>query len=515
MITGTIKSQVDKIWEAFWTGGISNPLTVIEQFTYLIFIRRLDEQQLLKEKQANLVGIEIKEPIYTEEQRELRWSSFKNEEPENMYRLFQKEDGVFAFIKNMGAKGSVFAVHMKDANFMIPTPRLLDLVVQQIDKIEMGNRDTKGDLYEYLLSKIASAGTNGQFRTPRHIIKMMVDMMQPKSDDTICDPACGTAGFLVAAGEYIHENHKEWFNKAEFREHYNTQMFNGLEFDSTMLRIGAMNLQLHGIETPNLIGKDALSEANAGIKDQFSLILANPPFKGSLDYDSVESSLLQTVKTKKTELLFLGLILRALRTGGRCAVIIPDGVLFGSSKAHKQIRQELIEKQKLDAIISMPSGVFKPYAGVSTAVVLFTKTNSGGTDKVWFYDMKADGFSLDDKRSPLISNVSQVLQSGDFATDGELYVENNQETHSKNNIPDIIKRWNKLDAEKDRKRTDQSFFVPFAEIKENDWDLSINRYKEMVYEEVKYDAPETIITDIKSLDAERNEALKKLEDLLQ
>ena len=515
MITGTIKSQVDKIWEAFWTGGISNPLTVIEQFTYLIFIRRLDEQQLLKEKQANLVGVPIKKPIYTNEQRELRWSSFKNEEPENMYRLFQKEDGVFAFIKNLGADGSVFAKHMKDANFMIPTPRLLDLVVQQIDKIQMEDRDTKGDLYEYLLSKIATAGTNGQFRTPRHIIKMMVDMVQPKSDDTICDPACGTAGFLVAAGEYIHENHKDWFNKAEFREHYNTKMFNGVEFDSTMLRIGAMNLQLHGIETPNLISKDALSESNADVKDQFSLILANPPFKGSLDYDSVESSILQTVKTKKTELLFLGLMLRALRTGGRCAVIIPDGVLFGSSNAHKQIRKELIENQKLDAIISMPSGVFKPYAGVSTAIIFFTKTNSSGTDNVWFYDMKADGFSLDDKRTPLISNVSQVLQSGDFSSDGELFVENNGENHIKNNIPDIIKRWNNLDAEQDRKRTDQSFFVPFSELKENDWDLSINRYKEIEYEEVQYDAPETIIADIKQLDEERIKSLKMLEELLK
>ena len=507
MITGTIKSQVDKIWTDFWTGGISNPLTVIEQFTYLIFIRRLDEQQLLKEKQANLVGIAIKNPIYSDEQKELRWSSFKNEEPENMYRLFQKEAGVFNFIKNMGAAGSVFAEHMKDANFVIPTPRLLDLVVQQIDKIQMEDRDTKGDLYEYLLSKIATAGTNGQFRTPRHIIKMMVDMVQPKSDDTICDPACGTAGFLVAAGEYIHENHKEWFNKAEFREHYNSKMFNGIEFDSTMLRIAAMNLQLHGIENPNLIGKDALSESNADVKDQFSLVLANPPFKGSLDYDSVESSILQTVKTKKTELLFLGLMLRALRTGGRCAVIIPDGVLFGSSKAHKQIRQELIENQKLDAVISMPSGVFKPYAGVSTAVLLFTKTNSGGTNNVWFYDMKADGFSLDDKRTGLVENFSPVL--------GEMSEGQRGEYHAKNNIPDIIKRWHKPDEEQDRKRTDQSFYVPFSELKENDWDLSINRYKEIVYEEVKYDAPAEIITSIEELDKQRSKVLTVLKKMLE
>ena len=522
MITGTIKSQVDKIWEAFWTGGISNPLTVIEQFTYLIFIRRLDEQQLLKEKQANLVGIPIKDPIYTEAQKELRWGSFKNEEPENMFRLFQKEDGVFAFIKNMGASGSVFAEHMKDATFVIPTPRLLDLVVQQIDKIQMEDRDTKGDLYEYLLSKIATAGTNGQFRTPRHIIKMMVDMVQPKIDDTICDPACGTAGFLVAAGEYIHENHKEWFNKAEFRAHYNSSMFNGIEFDSTMLRIAAMNLQLHGIETPNLIGKDALSESNADVKEQFSLVLANPPFKGSLDYDSVESSILQTVKTKKTELLFLGLMLRTLRTGGRCAVIIPDGVLFGSSKAHKQIRQELIENQKLDAVISMPSGVFKPYAGVSTAVLLFTKTNSGGTNNVWFYDMKADGYSLDDKRTPLVDNYSPNFASTGFSPDsGEMSEGQKGEYHSKNNIPDIIKKWHDFAvrqlAEKqsltDRKA--QCFTVPFSELKENDWDLSINRYKEIEYKEVKYDAPAEIILSIEELDKQRSKALTTLKEMLR
>lgn len=486
MITGQLKSQVDKIWTDFWTGGISNPLTVIEQFTYLIFIRRLDEQQLVKEKQANLIGIPIKEPIYREDQKHIRWSSFKNQDPETMFELFRQQDGVFDFIKNMGARGSLFAHYMKDATFMIPTPRLLDLVVQQIDKIKMEDRDTKGDLYEYLLSKLATAGTNGQFRTPRHIIRMMVDMVEPKKDDTICDPACGTAGFLVSAGEYIHENHPDWFNDKNFREHYNNEMFNGVEFDSSMMRIAAMNLQLHGIEQPSLTGKDALSEANAGMKEQFSLILANPPFKGSLDYDSVEESILNTVKTKKTELLFLGLMLRALKTGGRCAVIIPDGVLFGSSKAHKQIRQELIEKQKLDAVISMPSGVFKPYAGVSTAVLLFTKTNSGGTENVWFYDMKSDGYSLDDKRTPV----------------------NNSD------ITDILERWKNQDAEKDRKRTDKSFLVPFKELNNNDWDLSINRYKEIEYEEVQYDAPKDIIADIKKLDAERAEALKKLEEML-
>jgi len=373
---------------------------------------------------------------------------------------------------------------------MIPTPKLLDQVVQMIDKIKMDDRDTKGDLYEYLLSKIATAGRNGQFRTPRHIIKLMVEMMQPSKEDTICDPACGTAGFLVAAGEYVHEHHPDWLHEQAFRDHFNADMFTGIEFDSTMLRIAAMNLQLHGIDNPQLIGRDALSEANAECRDQFSLMLANPPFKGSLDYDSVESSLLKTVKTKKTELLFLGLMLRMLKIGGRCAVIIPDGVLFGSSNAHKQLRQTLVETHKLEAVISMPSGVFKPYAGVSTAIVVFTKTNNGGTDKVWFYDMQADGFSLDDKRSPIKDD----------------------------NIPDIIERFknrtNTENGEQDRSSTDQSFLVPFDDIKGNDWDLSINRYKEVVYEQVDYAPPAQIIAEIEQLDAERTQALKILKELL-
>ncbi len=490
MITGHLKSQVDKIWEAFWTGGISNPLTVIEQFTYLLFIRRMDEKQQLEEKKANIIGVPLSNPIYTKEQSELRWSSFKNKDPESMFVLFTRPQTggltVFEHMKEVGDVGGVFATYMKGATFMIPTPKLLDQVVQMIGKIKMEDRDTKGDLYEYLLSKIATAGTNGQFRTPRHIIKMMVDMTEPKKEDTICDPACGTAGFLVAAGEYVHDNHPDWFLEKDFRNHYNTDMFTGIEFDATMLRIGAMNLQLHGIETPVLIGKDALSEGNGDLREAFSLVLANPPFKGSLDYDSVESSLLKMVKTKKTELLFLGLMLRMLKTGGRCAVIIPDGVLFGSSKAHKQIRQEIIENHKLQALISMPSGVFKPYAGVSTAVLLFTKTGTGGTDNVWFYDMKADGYSLDDKRA---------------------------ETKD-NDIPDIVARFKDLDSEQERKRTDKSFLVPFSEIKENDWDLSINRYKEIIYEEVEYDPPADIIADIKALDAERTNALKMLEEML-
>ena len=489
MITGELKSQVDKIWESFWTGGVSNPLTVIEQFTYLLFIKRLDDRQTTMDKQANMLGEEVEEPIYTEDQQELRWQNFKNNDPEEIFNLFNKvKDGelnVFEHMKQVGAKGGVFAEQMKGASFMIPTPRLLDQVIQMIDKIKMDDRDTKGDLYEYLLSKIATAGRNGQFRTPRHIIKMMVDMMEPKKTDTICDPSSGTAGFLVAASEYLRHEKKDWFKDKDFREHFHNEMFTGIEFDSTMLRIGAMNLQLHGIDHPNLIGVDALSDKNE-IREEFTLIMANPPFKGSLDYDSVESSLLKTVKTKKTELLFLGLMLRMLKMGGRAAVIIPDGVLFGSSKAHKTIRQEIVEGNKLEAVISMPSGVFKPYAGVSTAVLIFTKTGAGGTDNVWFYDMKADGYSLDDKRSEV----------------------------KENDIPDILKRFHNLKAEDKRKRTDQSFLVPFKEIKENDWDLSINRYKEIVYKEIAYDPPADIIKEIKELDKERSNALKLLEEML-
>lgn len=491
MITGELKSQVDKIWESFWTGGVSNPLTVIEQFTYLLFIRRLDETQLLEEKKAAMIKKPIANPIFTEEQKELRWSSFKNKEPQAMFDLFTKPivDGlsVFEHMKQVGADNGVFAKYMSGATFMIPTPRLLDPVVQMIDKIKMEDRDTKGDLYEYLLSKIATAGTNGQFRTPRHIIKMMVDMMQPTKEDTICDPSAGSAGFLVAAGEYFHEKHPEYFHDKSFREHYNSDMFTGIEFDNTMLRIGAMNLQLHGIENPNLIGKDSLSESNGDIRDRFSLILANPPFKGSLDYDGVETSILKVVKSKKTELLFLGLMLRMLKTGGRCAVIVPDGVLFGSSNAHKQIRQEIIQNHKLDAVISMPSGVFKPYAGVSTAVLFFTKTGTGGTDDVWFYDMQADGFSLDDQRREINTN----------------------------DISDIIARYHNLQAEKDRKRTHKSFMVPFEDIKTNDWDLSLNRYKEIVHNDIEYATPSEIIKEIEALDQKRNHALVALKELLR
>lgn len=501
MITGEIKSKVDKIWDTMWSGGISNPLSVIEQLTYLLFIKQLDEQHTRKESKANRSGKPIEEPIFAPEQDHLRWSRFKETAPEQMFETLR--DDVFPFIKSLGQtegdeedgedeEDSTYSHHMKDALFMMPTARVLANVVDQLDAIEMADRDTKGDLYEYMLGKIASAGQNGQFRTPRHIIKLMVELTAPTPKDVICDPACGTAGFLIAASEYLMEHHNDVIYKdAESRRRFNEETFSGYDFDSTMLRIGSMNMLLHGVEKPDIRYKDSLAEADAAVGDDeeaYSLILANPPFAGSLDYETTAKDLLKVVKTKKTELLFLTLFLRVLQTGGRAAVIVPDGVLFGSSKAHKALRKMLVEDQKLDGIISMPSGVFKPYAGGSTAIVLFTKTNSGGTDQVWFYDMQADGFSLDDKRT---------------------------EQPDKSDLRDILRRWQARDAEVERKRTEQSFLVPRAEIAENDYDLSINRYKEVVYEAVEYDPPRVILERLATLEEEIEKGRKELEGLLR
>ncbi|MBE2929255.1 type I restriction-modification system subunit M [Anoxybacillus flavithermus] len=484
MITGELKNKVDKIWETFWTGGITNPLTVIEQFTYLLFIKGLDEAETQREQEAALLGIDF-ERIFPEDKQYLRWSKFKNLEASQVYEIVSKE--VFPFIKSLhGNKNSAYAKYMSDAIFMIPTPQMLSKIVDGIDKLPMKNRDLQGDLYEYLLSKIATAGTNGQFRTPRHIIKMMVELMKPTPEDIIVDPAAGSAGFLVAAGEYLRKHRSDLFLVQSLKEHFNNHMFYGFDMDRTMLRIGAMNMMLHGIENPNIEYRDSLSEQNKD-KDKYTLVLANPPFKGSLDYEAVAGDLLKVVKTKKTELLFLALFLRILKTGGRCACIVPDGVLFGSSKAHKDIRKEIVENHKLEAIISMPSGVFKPYAGVSTAIMIFTKTGVGGTDQVWFYDMKADGYSLDDKRTPI----------------------------EENDIPDMIARFHNREAEKERKRTEQSFFVPVEEIRENDYDLSINKYKEIEYEEVEYEAPSVIIKRIKELENDILKGLGELEDLIK
>lgn len=522
MLNAELRSQIDKIWEAFWTGGVSNPLTVIEQITYLLFIKRLDELQINKESQARIGHKEIKDPIYKSDEKELRWSRFKDlGSPEKLYEIFTRPNGAFDFIKRISEnKSSTFGKYLKGAVFMVPTPRLLSSVVDMISKVDMKDRDTKGDVYEYLLSKIATAGKNGQFRTPRHIIKMMVALMQPRASDVICDPSAGTCGFLVMAGEYVREMHVKVLLKDNY-EHFQNKMFMGMEFDATMLRIGAMNMLLHGIEHANIKDVDALSEKNKDYKEQCTLILANPPFKGSLDEDAVDSAIHKIVKSKKTELLFLALMLKGLKLGGRAAVIVPDGVLFGSSNAHKQIRKEIIEKHKLEAVISMPSGVFKPYAGVSTAVLIFTKTNKGGTDKVWFYDMKADGYSLDDKR------MAEGPEFETFKDLDKLIEKHKTQPISKTDIPDIVYRYRNIQAEHTRKRTEKSFMVTAKEIIANGYDLSINRYKEVVYEERQYDTPEQIINGlfdkkgillkpgIKQLDEERRQKLKRLENLLK
>ena len=493
MITGEIKSKVDRIWDTMWSGGVSNPLSVMEQLTYLLFIKRLDELHTLKEAKAARTKKPIEDPVFGPRQNNLRWSRFRDTAPEQMFVTVQNK--VFPFIKTLGTKGehdgeggSTYTHHMKDALFMMPTPRVLANVVDQLDSIDMADRDTKGDLYEYMLGKIATAGQNGQFRTPRHIIKLMVDMTAPTPNDLICDPACGTAGFLIAASEYLHDHHSETiFRNEAARRRFNDDTFHGYDFDNTMLRIGSMNMLLHGVGNPDIRYKDSLAQADELDEENYSLLLANPPFAGSLDYESTAKDLQQIVKTKKTELLFLALFLRLLQTGGRAAVIVPDGVLFGSSKAHKTLRKILVEDQKLDAIVSMPSGVFKPYAGVSTAILLFTKTNSGGTDNVWFYDMQADGFSLDDKRTPQPDN---------------------------SNLADILARWQERDDEKKRNRTDQSFLVPKAEIAGNDYDLSINRYKEVEYEALEYDPPKVILRRLAKLEKEIEKGRRELEEML-
>ena len=494
MITGEIKGQVDQIWNAFWSGGISNPMEVIEQMTYLLFIKRLDELHTLQEKKANRLGRPIEKAVFAPSQHALRWSVFRQMgDPKAMYAVVAEQ--VFPFIKTL-SEGSTYATHMRDARFTIPTPALLAKVVDLLDKIPMEDRDTKGDLYEYMLGKIASAGQNGQFRTPRHIIKLMVDMMAPKPSDTICDPACGTAGFLVAAAEYLQQHHGQaLYADVESARRFNQDTFHGFDFDSTMLRVGSMNMLLHGVENPAIENRDSLSQGHAAVEGQFSLILANPPFAGSLDFESTAKDLLAVVKTKKTELLFLALFLRLLKPGGRAAVIVPDGVLFGSSKAHKALRRALVEDHKLDGIVSMPSGVFRPYAGVSTAILFFTRTDSGGTDHIWFYDMQADGYSLDDKRAPLGTNGSGAK-------------------HETNNLPDILTRWQQRSAETDRTRSEQSFLVPKAEIAGNDYDLSINRYKQIVYAEVQHESPKNILAELKALEAEILKGMEELEGML-
>ena len=484
MVTGSLKNKVDSLWLMFWTGGLTNPLDVIEQITYLMFIRDLDRIYTTRQKESVMLKLHYKS-IFPEDMEYLKWSNFRNMPPAEMYDTVMNK--VFPFIKSLHAdKESTYSKYMSDAIFKIPTPQLLDKIVAAVDDLDPDEKDTTGDLYEYLLSKIATSGTNGQFRTPRHIIRMMVEMLAPVPGDTICDPACGTAGFLVSAGEYLRDKHTQdiFYNKTN-REHYNNKMFSGYDMDRTMLRIGAMNMMTHGVENPNIEYKDSLSDQNTDT-NKYSIVLANPPFKGSLDYDIVSANLLKVTKTKKTELLFLALFLRVLRTGGRCACIVPDGVLFGSSNAHKAIRKEIIENNKLQAVISMPSGVFKPYAGVSTAILIFTKTGYGGTNKVWFYDMKSDGYSLDDKRTELGTS----------------------------DIPGIIARFHNLKEEDNRKRTDQSFFVPKQEIVDNGYDLSINKYKKVDYIPEELPKPSEIMEGLHELEMQITAGLAELEKML-
>lgn len=498
MVTGELKNKIDGLWDVFATGGLTNPLEVIEQITYLMFIHDLDVTDNKKAKDCAMLGLPFKSIFSDQVQigersidgQQLKWSVFRDLPANKMYEIVQ--EWVFPFIKNLHSdKNSAYSKYMDDAIFKLPTPLVLSRVIDSLDDIyalmgQSTETDIRGDVYEYLLSKISTAGRNGQFRTPRYIISMMVELMNPQLNDIICDPACGTGGFLVGASDYLQKNYRNdiLMNK-ENREHYMNHMFHGFDMDRTMLRIGAMNMMTHGVESPFIEYRDSLSDQNLD-KDKYSMILANPPFKGSLDADSVSADLLKVTNTKKTELLFLALFIRMLKIGGRCACIVPDGVLFGSSNAHKQIRKTLIEDNRLEAVISMPSGVFKPYAGVSTGILIFTKTGHGGTDKVWFYDMKADGYSLDDKRT-------QVKE---------------------NDIPDIIERFKHLEKEIDRKRTEQSFFVDKEEIVKNDYDLSINKYKEVVYEKVEYPPTNEILAEIESLNNEINKNIAELKVLL-
>lgn len=487
MITGEIKNKIDKIWTDMWAGGVTNPLTVIEQITYLMFIRSLDEKELEKESFESLTG-EKMEKIFpqNDEGQSMRWSKFKDKDSREVFEIVGQK--VFPFIKGLnGNNASAFSRYMENAMFMIPTPQILQKIVTGLEDLyerDLTGLDMQGDIYEYMLDKLATAGQNGQFRTPKHIREMMVQLLRPTPDDTICDPACGTAGFLVSASEFIRRNFETTMTSEQW-EHFDKGAFTGFDTDTTMLRISAMNLMLHSISNPDIDYKDSVSKQNE-IKSKYTICLANPPFAGTIDSESINDNLKAICNTKKTELLFVALFIRMLKKGGRCACIVPDGVLFGNSKAHKELRKELVDNQHLQAVISMPSGVFKPYAGVSTAVLVFTRTDDGGTNKVWFYDMKSDGKSLDDKRQEI----------------------------EQNDIPDILERWRKLDQEIDRAKTEQSFFVAKEEIIGKGYDLSINKYKEVIYEKVEYDPPRVIMDRIDQIDKEIVTLKEELKNLL-
>ncbi|MFA5383578.1 MAG: class I SAM-dependent DNA methyltransferase [Eubacteriales bacterium] len=487
MITGEIRNKVDKIWTDIWAGGITNPLTVIEQLTYLIFIRSLDEKELETEQTEVLSGETLPKLFpQNKDGQAMRWSRFKTMDSRKIYDIVGQK--VFPFIKAMnGENNSSFSRYMQDALFLIPTPQVLQKIITGLDELyehDIKDLDMQGDLYEYMLGKLATAGQNGQFRTPKHIRDMIVRLLDPGPDDKICDPACGTAGFLVSTAEYIREKYEPQMTVRQW-EHFAGDMFTGFDTDRTMLRLSAMNLMLHSITRPQINYVDSVSKQN-NISSAFDIVLANPPFKGTVDAESINDNLKAVCSTKNTELLFVALFLRMLRKGGRCSCIVPDGVLFGTTKAHKALRKELVENHQLKGVISMPGGVFKPYAGVSTAVLVFTKTGAGGTDKVWFYDMKADGFSLDDKRSPVEAN----------------------------DIPDILTRFHNLEGEINRKPTEQSFFVNKPAIVANDYDLSINRYKEVVYVKVEYAPPKAIMYRIDKLNIEIASKMEELRGLI-
>ncbi len=506
MITGALKRDIDALWLEFWQGGITNPLTVIEQITYLMFVRLLDVNEARDENRERRSGKDFKRRFAPDEQ-ELRWSHFRHLGANEMLPLVR--DRVFPHFRKASTSGSTFAEFMKDAQLMIQKANLLVKAVNMIDKLPLTEGDTKGDLYEYLLSKLTTAGINGQFRTPRHIIRLMVDMLEPKPTDVIGDPAAGTGGFLVQVMEHLMEKYTSPDGVIEetdpdtgrvskvftgdllegHREHIRSSMFHGFDFDATMLRIAAMNLMLHGVDDPDIHYQDTLSNGFAerfpkAAKDGFDIVLANPPFKGSLDYEDVDAGLLRQVKTKKTELLFLVLIVRMLKVGGRSATIVPDGVLFGSSTAHVAVRKLLIDNNQLEAVISLPSGVFKPYAGVSTGILVFTK--GGRTDNVFFYDVEADGLSLDDKREPVMEN----------------------------DLPECLSRWRKRDVRSDADRKSKAFFVSAAEIREANYDLSLSRYQERVYKEAKFDAPKVILARMKALNADIADDLAELEGMV-
>jgi len=518
MITGELKNHIDKLWLEFWQGGIANPLTVIEQITFLMFCRLLDINETRDEKRSKHTGQSFKHR-FGEAQQHLRWSDFIHiEDPERLHMIIRDE--VFKHLREQNSD-TRFGDYMKDARMAIDKPSLLQKAVRMIDKLPLESGDAKGDLYEYLLSKLSTAGVNGQFRTPRHIIRLMVHMLEPKPEEKVADPACGTAGFLVAVLEYLLETYTspegviretvtldngkteeqriytgDLLNQEQW-SHIKGKMFHGFDFDATMLRIAAMNLYMHGAENPDIHYQDTLAQSFAdkfphAERDGFDVILANPPFKGSLDEDTINPALLRQVKTKKTELLFVAQILRMLKTGGRSATIVPQGVLFGSSTAHRALRELLIEQNQLEAVINLPSGVFRPYAGVATAILIFTK--GGSTDHVWFYDLQDDGFSLDDKRDRLYDS--------DFAGD----------------LPNVLETWLARDKQtantKMNDRTAAHFWVSRNEIIENKYDLSINRYKEVVHEEELYEPPTEILARMKKLETEIMREIDELEEML-